>query len=153
MWTTLAAQALKDNNLAIAERFVKLCIEKIYHNCAFRSYAALGDVSKAQFIHKALDAARMAEDTLAQNGSCPLLLNEALLLMRPIGGDHYEVRARLAMLNREYKVAETIFLEQVGERDLSHSLLSDIAFRGIVKKLFKCTNHSIAGMTRLMWRK
>ena len=57
----------------------------------------------------------MAEDTLAQNGACVmcwLLLKcvEANIL-RP-GNDYYEVRARLALLSGEFKIAETIYLEQ-----------------------------------------
>lgn len=79
MWSTLAKKALQEQNLIVAAR----------------SYAALGDIAKAQYLQKAIDAARVAEENLHQNG------NEC-----------YEVRARLALLNGEFKHAETIYLEQ-----------------------------------------
>eukprot|EP00042_Codosiga_hollandica_P051782 m.643612 g.643612 ORF g.643612 m.643612 type:complete len:1752 (+) comp58351_c0_seq22:791-6046(+) len=84
MWNTLATLAVERQELPIAQR----------------AYAAIGDVPKAQFIAKALDAARVAEETLSQDAR-----------------DHYLVRARLAMLEKHFKVAETIFLEQGASED------------------------------------
>ena len=79
MWRTLARISLENKQLHIAER----------------SYAALGDVSKAKFLRETLSAA----DTAAED----------------FGGDGLEspeVWARLYILDKQFKAAESIYLEQ-----------------------------------------
>ncbi|KAL4649200.1 hypothetical protein GN956_G7681 [Arapaima gigas] len=73
----------------------KLSLEASQLHIAERCFAALGDVSKARFLNETNHIAdRMAKE---------------------YGGDgteHYQVKARLAMLDRNYKLAEMYFLEQ-----------------------------------------
>jgi intraflagellar transport protein 172 len=79
MWRTLARLSLEGKQLHVAER----------------SYAALGDVSKAKFLRETLNIA----DTAAEN----------------FGGDGLEapeVWARLYILDKQFKAAEGIYLEQ-----------------------------------------
>ncbi|XP_024359090.2 intraflagellar transport protein 172 isoform X4 [Physcomitrium patens] len=84
MWKQLAEAALYHKELAVAER----------------CYAALGDVSKARYVHKV----SQAKDEVVQEVGID-------------GLDHYIVRAKLALLQHEWKVAETLLLEhgQVGK--------------------------------------
>eukprot|EP00854_Cymbomonas_tetramitiformis_P006568 gene6568-7868_t len=64
-------------------------------NIAERCYAALGDVAKARFLHK--------------------INKQAEAVAKEMGGgdglDHYSVRAKLDMLNKQYKLAENVLLE------------------------------------------
>ena len=79
MWRTLARLSLENKQLHVAER----------------SYAALGDVSKAKFLRETLNIA----DNAAEN----------------FGGDGLEapeVWARLYILDKQFKAAEGIYLEQ-----------------------------------------
>ena len=79
MWRTLAKLSLENKQLHVAER----------------SYAALGDVSKAKFLRETLNVA----DNAAEN----------------FGGDGLEapeVWARLYILDKQFKAAEGIYLEQ-----------------------------------------
>uniref|UniRef100_A0AAY4EJK5 Intraflagellar transport 172 n=1 Tax=Denticeps clupeoides TaxID=299321 RepID=A0AAY4EJK5_9TELE len=73
----------------------KLALEAHQLHIAERCFAALGDVSKARFLNQTNKIA----DTVAKE----------------TGGDgteHYQVKARLAMLDKNYKLAEMYFLEQ-----------------------------------------
>lgn len=67
----------------------KLALEAKELSIAARAYAAVGNLSKACFIQE---------------------MNERALQEGP---DHFSVRARLAILDKQYKLAETIYLEQV----------------------------------------
>eukprot|EP00048_Salpingoeca_helianthica_P023440 m.24360 g.24360 ORF g.24360 m.24360 type:complete len:1745 (-) comp8673_c1_seq1:35-5269(-) len=78
MWRTLAGLALETRDLAVAQR----------------CFAALGDVSRVQYL----------QETNA------IILAASSEYGNPM--DHYAVRARLAVLERQYKIAETIYLEQ-----------------------------------------
>ena len=60
-----------------------------------RCYAALGDLSKARYLH---DTNKIAE--------------EAAKTMGGDGYNHYKVRARMAILEKNLKLAESIYLEQ-----------------------------------------
>ncbi|XP_053316583.1 intraflagellar transport protein 172 homolog [Spea bombifrons] len=62
---------------------------------AERCFSALGDVAKAKFLRETNELADRA--ALDHGGE---------------GTDHYTVRARLAMLEKNYKLAEMIYLEQ-----------------------------------------
>ena len=53
-------------------------------------------MARASFIHGAIESGRKAEETLSINP-----------------GEYYEVRAKIAMINKHFKAAETIYLEQV----------------------------------------
>ena len=79
MWGQLARLAMDEGNYAVAER----------------CYAALGDLSRAQYLHQ---------------------VNE---LVNMHGGDvsHYQVVAAVAVLNAEYKRAEGILLQHGGIED------------------------------------
>ncbi|KAJ7341442.1 hypothetical protein JRQ81_005540 [Phrynocephalus forsythii] len=79
MWKTLSRLALEAKQLHIAER----------------CFAAVGDVSKARFLHETNE---IADQVAKQSGGD--------------GTDYYQVRVRLAMLEKNYKLAEMIFLEQ-----------------------------------------
>eukprot|EP00755_Sulcionema_specki_P012297 Sspe_Gene.8302::Locus_2835_Transcript_1_1_Confidence_1.000_Length_5381::g.8302::m.8302/K19676/IFT172; intraflagellar transport protein 172 len=81
MWQNLSQLALQDRRLHIAER----------------CFAALGDVAKAQALHRINDLAQ----TAVQEGQ--VLGNQ--------GYDHYTVRAALEILNKNFKTAESIYLE------------------------------------------
>eukprot|EP00056_Hartaetosiga_gracilis_P018831 m.12051 g.12051 ORF g.12051 m.12051 type:complete len:1743 (+) comp7113_c0_seq1:45-5273(+) len=71
MWSTLAELSLKADELAVAER----------------CYSAIGNISKASYLHT---------------------INEA---KRKEGEDSSDARARVAALNKHFKLAETIYLE------------------------------------------
>ena len=73
MWSTLAKKAVADKSLFVAARFIHHHTphhtpqpHPSHDHC--RAYAAIGDVSKAQYLQRAIDAARVAEETYAQNG-------------------------------------------------------------------------------------
>ncbi|EAX00575.1 intraflagellar transport 172 homolog (Chlamydomonas), isoform CRA_e [Homo sapiens] len=68
----------------------KLALEARQLHIAERCFSALGQVAKARFLHETNEIAD-------QGGE---------------GTDFYQVRARLAMLEKNYKLAEMIFLEQ-----------------------------------------
>ncbi|XP_053503578.1 intraflagellar transport protein 172 homolog isoform X4 [Ictalurus furcatus] len=73
----------------------KLSLEAQQLHIAERCFAALGNVSKARFLNKTNKIA-----------DC---------ISKEYGGDgkeHYEVKARLAMLNKDYKLSEMYYLEQ-----------------------------------------
>ncbi|XP_033644927.1 intraflagellar transport protein 172 homolog [Asterias rubens] len=73
----------------------RLSLEAKQLHIAERCYAALGDVAKARYLRNVNKmAAEMAQE---------------------IGGDgtsHYTVRAKLAVLNKDFKEAESVYLEQ-----------------------------------------
>ncbi|KAM3856962.1 intraflagellar transport protein 172 homolog [Vipera latastei] len=79
MWKTLSRLALEAKQLHIAER----------------CFAALGQVSKARFLHETNEIADQVAKEYGGDGT-----------------DYYQVRVRLAMLEKNYKLAEMIFLEQ-----------------------------------------
>lgn len=62
---------------------------------AERCFAALGDVAKVKYLQQLNDMA----DAIREQG----IFNEL---------DHYAIRARLAILDKNYKLAESIYLEQ-----------------------------------------
>ncbi|KAM8953335.1 intraflagellar transport protein 172 homolog [Pelodytes ibericus] len=73
----------------------KLTLEAGHLRVAERCFSALGDVAKAKFLRETNEIAEQAS--------------------REHGGDgmqSYKVCARLAMLNKDYKLAEVIYLEQ-----------------------------------------
>ena len=60
-----------------------------------RCFAALGDVSKARYLH---ETNKLAEEHSSSMGGD--------------GFDHYKVRARMAIMEKNFKLAESIYLEQ-----------------------------------------
>ncbi|TPX36361.1 hypothetical protein SmJEL517_g01621 [Synchytrium microbalum] len=79
LWKSLGQNALRDRNLAVAER----------------CFSAMGDVARARYMH-VLD--ELADKYRAQGWTNPT--------------DQYVIRARLALLDKQFKVAERIMLEQ-----------------------------------------
>eukprot|EP00795_Rhopilema_esculentum_P007500 gene7500-13279_t len=79
MWKTLSKLAVQEGNLPVAER----------------CYAALGDVSKARFLHQVNELVDDIESKTGMDGS-----------------RHPLVQAKLAVLNKQFKKAEGIYLEQ-----------------------------------------
>ncbi|XP_078397553.1 intraflagellar transport protein 172 homolog isoform X1 [Cetorhinus maximus] len=73
----------------------KLSLEAQQLHIAERCFAALGDVAKAQFL---CETNRIADQAAKEYGGD--------------GTDNYLVRARLAMLEKNYKLAESYYLEQ-----------------------------------------
>ncbi|XP_025050082.1 intraflagellar transport protein 172 homolog [Alligator sinensis] len=73
----------------------RLALEARQLHIAERCFAALGCVAKAHFLH---ETNVIADKAAKEHGGD--------------GTDYYEVRARLAMLEKNYKLAEMIFLEQ-----------------------------------------
>ncbi|XP_055666694.1 intraflagellar transport protein 172 homolog isoform X1 [Falco peregrinus] len=73
----------------------RLALEARQLHVAERCFAALGNMAKARFLHETNTIADQAAQVHGGDGT-----------------DHYLVRARLAMLDKNYKLAEMIFLEQ-----------------------------------------
>ncbi|XP_064911402.1 intraflagellar transport protein 172 homolog isoform X1 [Columba livia] len=73
----------------------RLALEARQLHIAERCFAALGNMAKARFLH---ETNTIADQAAQEHGGD--------------GTDHYLVRARLAMLDKNYKLAEMIFLEQ-----------------------------------------
>uniref|UniRef100_A0A8U7MH45 Intraflagellar transport protein 172 homolog n=1 Tax=Corvus moneduloides TaxID=1196302 RepID=A0A8U7MH45_CORMO len=73
----------------------RLALEARQLHIAERCFAALGNMAKARFLH---ETNAIADQAAQEHGGD--------------GTDHYLVRARLAMLDKNYKLAEMIFLEQ-----------------------------------------
>ena len=75
--------------------YLGISLENKQLHIAERSYSALGDVSKAKFLRETLDAADKAASEFGGDG-----------LESP------EVWARLYVLDKQFKAAESIYLEQ-----------------------------------------
>ncbi|XP_039330557.1 intraflagellar transport protein 172 homolog isoform X1 [Saimiri boliviensis] len=73
----------------------KLALEARQLHIAERCFSALGQVAKARFLHETNEIADQVSQEYGGEGT-----------------DFYQVRARLAMLEKNYKLAEMIFLEQ-----------------------------------------
>lgn len=73
----------------------KLSLEAKQLHIAERCFSALGHVAKARFLHETNEIADQVSQEYGGEGT-----------------DFYQVRARLAMLEKNYKLAEMIFLEQ-----------------------------------------
>uniref|UniRef100_A0A2K5WX28 Intraflagellar transport 172 n=1 Tax=Macaca fascicularis TaxID=9541 RepID=A0A2K5WX28_MACFA len=73
----------------------KLALEARQLHIAERCFSALGQVAKARFLHETNEIADQVSREYGGEGT-----------------DFYQVRARLAMLEKNYKLAEMIFLEQ-----------------------------------------
>lgn len=73
----------------------KLAMEDRQLHIAERCYAALGDVAKARFMKETF---RIADEVSKTTGGD--------------GFNHYKVRARLAVMAKKFKEAESVFLEQ-----------------------------------------
>ena len=67
----------------------------IHRYRSFRCYAALGDVSKSRYLH---ETNKIAEEAAKLSGGD--------------GYSYYKVRARMAILDKNLKLAESIYLEQ-----------------------------------------
>lgn len=79
MWHNLAIIALEDGNLRVTQR----------------CYAALGNISKAFYLHDMIQAADKYEEATGSPGIlCP------------------QVRAKMALLNSDLRTAERMYLEQ-----------------------------------------
>lgn len=73
----------------------KLSLEAQQLHIAERCFAALGDVSKARFLN---ETNKIADAVAKEYGGD--------------GTDHYQVKARLAMLDKNFKLAEMYYMEQ-----------------------------------------
>nr|XP_032825685.1 intraflagellar transport protein 172 homolog [Petromyzon marinus] len=73
----------------------RLALEARQLHIAERCFAALGDMAKVQFLRETNRIADLDAQEFGGDGT-----------------DSYRVRARLAMLDKQYKLAESIFLEQ-----------------------------------------
>ncbi|XP_048371540.1 intraflagellar transport protein 172 homolog [Sphaerodactylus townsendi] len=73
----------------------RLALEAKQLHIAERCFAALGHVSKARFLHETNEIADQVAKEYGGDGT-----------------DYYQVRVRLAMLEKNYKLAEMILLEQ-----------------------------------------
>ncbi|KAK8781038.1 hypothetical protein V5799_017623 [Amblyomma americanum] len=107
--------------MALEERLVAV---------AERSYAALGDLARARFLAHVI---RLQEDAARATGQD--------------GNDHYEVRARMAMLEKQFKLAENIYLEQVQPRRRISVSLHQRADKGndVWDQVVRCTNADCDG--------
>ncbi|KAI8999812.1 hypothetical protein BC832DRAFT_563653 [Gaertneriomyces semiglobifer] len=107
MWKSLSQVALKDRDLAIAER----------------CFAALGDVASTRYLHQ---ISVMTEETFQnQHGDAV---------------QHYAVKARLAMLDKHFKIAEAIFLDQ-GKIDEAMNMYQTLHQWELSIKLAESKNH------------
>uniref|UniRef100_A0A7S3QV19 Intraflagellar transport protein 172 homolog n=1 Tax=Dunaliella tertiolecta TaxID=3047 RepID=A0A7S3QV19_DUNTE len=93
------AQWMELSELALANNQVVI---------AERCYAALGDISRTRFLHKVVKEAQQAAKATGGNGY-----------------DSYSVRAKLAMLNKQWPVAENLLLSQ-GKIDECIAMYQDI---------------------------
>lgn len=94
MWRNLAQLVMADQKYHIAER----------------CYAALGDVSKARYLRLiSKEMTTIAEQTNMPEG------NNGQPIIDPL--DHWSIRAKVAIMSRDFKYAEQVYLEQghVGE--------------------------------------
>lgn len=73
----------------------KLSLEARQLHIAERCFAALGDVSKARFLNETNKIADSVSKDYGDDGT-----------------EHYQVKARLAMLDKNYKLAEMYYMEQ-----------------------------------------
>lgn len=76
--------------------FIYVQFSDIFPHFFCRCYAALGDVAKARFMKETF---RIAEEVAKTAGGD--------------GFNNYRVRARLAIMDKKFKEAESIYLEQV----------------------------------------
>jgi intraflagellar transport protein 172 len=84
MWKNLSELVMQDQQYLIAER----------------CFAALGNISKARYLRKLhKELRRLADSEEEQEGA-------------GMGIYHWKIRAKLAMLDKDFKTAEQIFLEQ-----------------------------------------
>jgi hypothetical protein len=72
---------------------------------AQRCFASLGDIVRVRFIQETLIRAERALN--------PVILQDNLLEQQQQISAHYEVRARLAQMRKQFKLAERIYLENV----------------------------------------
>ncbi|KAF5830572.1 intraflagellar protein IFT172 [Dunaliella salina] len=93
------AQWMELSELALANNQVVI---------AERCYAALGDISRTRFLHRVVKEAQQAAKATGGNGY-----------------DSYSVRAKLAMLNKQWPVAENLLLSQ-GKVDECIAMYQDI---------------------------
>ncbi|XP_016392956.1 intraflagellar transport protein 172 homolog [Sinocyclocheilus rhinocerous] len=80
---------------ALWKTLSKLSLEAQQLHIAERCFAALGDVSKARFLN---ETNKIADSVSKEYGGD--------------GTDHYQVKARLAMLDKNFKLAEMYYMEQ-----------------------------------------
>ncbi|KAI0233465.1 hypothetical protein LSAT2_016275, partial [Lamellibrachia satsuma] len=73
----------------------RLALEATQLHIAERCFAALGDMAKARYLE---ETNRLAEEAAQQMGGD--------------GFNHYKVRARMAIMEKNFKLAESIYLEQ-----------------------------------------
>uniref|UniRef100_A0A672S8A0 Intraflagellar transport protein 172 homolog n=1 Tax=Sinocyclocheilus grahami TaxID=75366 RepID=A0A672S8A0_SINGR len=87
----------------------KLSLEAQQLHITERCFAALGDVSKARFLN---ETNKIADSVSKEYGGD--------------GTDHYQVKARLAMLDKNFKFAEMHYMEQVRNTAVSMMLQNQL---------------------------
>ncbi|KAI1724366.1 intraflagellar transport protein osm-1 [Ditylenchus destructor] len=83
-----------DSHAGMWKRLAFLTMEHSELLIAQRCYAALNDYARVKFLQETIEKAEIIAQRHGGNGL-----------------DHYEIRARMAMSNKEYKLAERIYLE------------------------------------------
>lgn len=122
---------------AMWRQLAAVALEQRRLHVAQRCYAALGDISRARYLEQTLRVAQQAA--------------------KQIGGDgtqFYQVRARLAIMNKEFKDAERIYLEQVSR--ISHSSffgITTFSCRIVWMKRSTCIKVCTNGMKLWNWQK
>ncbi|XP_050401065.1 intraflagellar transport protein 172 homolog [Patella vulgata] len=91
----LESLELSSETEAMWKTLSKLALEERQLHIAERCYSALGDIAKARFLKDTLTIAEEAAKHTGGNGY-----------------NHYKVRARLAIMEKRFKEAEGIYLEQ-----------------------------------------
>ncbi|XP_042302841.1 LOW QUALITY PROTEIN: intraflagellar transport protein 172 homolog [Sceloporus undulatus] len=86
---------MSDETEAMWKTLSRLALEAKQLHIAERCFAALGNMPKVRFLHETNEIADQAAREYGGDGT-----------------DYYQVRVRLAMLEKNYKLAEMIFLEQ-----------------------------------------
>uniref|UniRef100_A0A673MHL4 Intraflagellar transport protein 172 homolog n=1 Tax=Sinocyclocheilus rhinocerous TaxID=307959 RepID=A0A673MHL4_9TELE len=94
---------------ALWKTLSKLSLEAQQLHIAERCFAALGDVSKARFLN---ETNKIADSVSKEYGGD--------------GTDHYQVKARLAMLDKNFKLAEMYYMEQVKNTAVSMMLQNQL---------------------------
>lgn len=106
------------------KQLAEVAIDHSHLWIAQRAYAGLGDIARVRFVMQTIE---MAEDAAKQ-----------------IGGDgtqHYKVRARLALMKKQFKEAERIYLEN-GAVDEAIEMYVRVHKWETALDLAKATNYS-----------
>eukprot|EP00760_Papus_ankaliazontas_P035970 PhM_4_TR811/c0_g1_i1/m.62923/K19676/IFT172; intraflagellar transport protein 172 len=121
--------ALTPETEAMWQRLSQAALQELKLNIAERCFAALGDVAKARAI-AAIN--KMAQDVSSEGFS---------------GYEHYDVQAQIAILNKEFKRAEQLYLEH-SQLEKAMDMWRELHRMDECVALAESRNHEKAGQLR-----